>query len=86
MGEHAEFDALAMEAVAESLQNAVSDIALIGVNWPEEQRDSVVDAIDIQLESARLWTANVLERLEEWTQRARRISQALERHQIRRRR
>ena len=84
MGEINRVDSFAMEAVAESLQTAASEIALTGINWPEEQQDSPPASIDVHAESARLWVEAVVERLEVWAERARRIADALERHQTRR--
>jgi len=85
MGGIERVDALAMEAVAESLENAVSEILLTGINWVEPQPDPPDDdAVDLHGESARLWVESVLERMEVWTIRARRISAALYRHQLRR--
>jgi hypothetical protein len=84
MGEINQVDSFAMEAVAESLEIAASDILLTGINWPEQQDDSGTAAIDLHVESARLWAESVVDRLEMWARRARRIAVALERHQIRR--
>lgn len=84
MGEIDRVDALAMEAVAECLENAASDILLTGINWPEQQEGSAQTAVDLHGESARLWTGVVVERLEVWAKRARRVAVALERHQARR--
>lgn len=84
MGEINRVDSFAMEAVAESLEIAASDILLTGINWPEQQEDSATAAIDVHVESARLWAGSVVDRLEVWSKRARRIAEALERHQGRR--
>jgi hypothetical protein len=83
MGEIDRVDSFAMEAVAEFLENAASDILLTDINWPEQQEDSTT-ALDLHVESARLWAAAVVDRLEVWAQRARRIAAALERRQARR--
>jgi hypothetical protein len=84
MGEINRVDSFAMEAVAESLEIAASDILLTGINWPEQQEDSATAAIDVHVESARLWAGSVVDRLQVWSKRARRIAEALERHQGRR--
>jgi hypothetical protein len=84
MGDIYRIDSFAMEAVAESLQAAASDIACTFVNWPEQQGVSLTTSIDLHAESARLWTESVVERLEAWTKRAREIANALERQQVRR--
>ena len=83
MGDIYRIDSFAMEAVAESLQTAASDITCTFYNWPEQQEDSPVTAIDLHAESARLWTESVVERLEAWVERAREIANALERQQVR---
>jgi hypothetical protein len=80
MGEIDRVDSFAMEAVAECLENAASDILLTGINWPEQQEVSATTAIDLHVESARLWAGSVADRLEVWAKRARRIAVALERH------
>lgn len=82
MGQINRIDSFAMEAVAESLQAAASDIACTFIDWPEQQADSLITAIDLHAESARLWTESVVERLEAWTKRAREIANALERQQV----
>jgi hypothetical protein len=79
MGETDRLDAVAMAAIAESLATAASDIRFIGLDWPELQEDSAPDAIDLHVESARLWAESVVERLEVWALRAWRIADALER-------
>jgi hypothetical protein len=84
MGEIIRVDAVAMEAVAECLENAAFDILLPDMNWPEQHEDSAAAAIDPHVESARLWAESVVDRLEVWAKRARRITRALERHQTRR--
>jgi hypothetical protein len=85
MGEINRVDSFAMEAVAESLAIAASDILLTCINWPEQQEDSATTAaLDLHVESARLWAGSVVDRLEVWAKRARRIAEALERHQSRR--
>ena len=81
MGEINRLDSFAMEAVAEFLQNAADDIVLTGIYCPEQQKDSTTDLVlDVHAESARLWAGSVVERLEVWAERARRIAAALERH------
>ncbi len=84
MGEIDRVDSFAMEAVADCLENAASDILLTGINWPEQQEDSVITDIDLHVQSAQLWAGAVVDRLEVWAQRARGIAVALERHQARR--
>ena len=84
MGE-ARVDSFAMEAVAESLAFAASDIELTGINWPEQQEDSDSAALDLHVECARMWAESVADRLEVWAKRARQIAIALERHEARRR-
>jgi hypothetical protein len=84
MGDTNRVDSFAMEAVADSLEFAASDILLTGINWPEQQEDSPAAALDLHAESARLWAESVVERLEVCAKRARRIAEALERHQSRR--
>lgn len=79
MGETNRLDAVAMEAIAEHLQTAASDIRFVGLDWPEPQKDSVPAAADLHAESARLWAGAVVERLEVWAQRAARIADALDR-------
>jgi hypothetical protein len=83
MGEIDRVDSFAMQAVAEYLESAASDILLTGFNWPEQEEDSAT-AMDLHCESAQLWAGAVVDRLEVWAQRARRIAVALERHQARR--
>ena len=78
-------DSFAMEAVAESLAFAASDIELTGINWPEQQDDSDSAALDLHVECARMWAESVAERLEVWAKRARQIANALERQQAHRR-
>jgi|KBSSwiStaDraftv2_1062776.scaffolds.fasta_scaffold00485_4 hypothetical protein len=84
MGEINRVDSFAMEAVAEYLLTAASDIGFACIDWAEQQDDSPTSAIDLHAESARLWTASVVERLEAWAKRARETADALERHQLRR--
>ena len=84
MGE-ARVDSFAMEAVAESLAFAASDIELTGLNWPEQQEDSDSTALDLHAECARLWAESVADRLEVWAKRARQIANALERQEAHRR-
>ncbi|MGV0790965.1 hypothetical protein [Mycolicibacterium sp. XJ1819] len=84
MGEIIRVDAFAMEAVAECLENAASDILLTDLNWPRKPPESVLTALDVHVESARLWTESVVERLQVWASRAGVIALALERHQARR--
>ena len=81
MGEFDRIDSFAMDAVAESLEEALSCIQIVDINWLEPQHDSALEAFDLHSESARLWTESVAERLQVWTKRARRIATALERHQ-----
>jgi hypothetical protein len=83
MGGTERVDSFAMEAIAECLQTAASDIRLVDLNWPEPESDSTT-SIDLHAESARLWADSVIERLEVWSKRARQIADALERHQVRR--
>jgi hypothetical protein len=84
MGEINQFDSLAMEAVAELLEDAADGILLTGLNYPEQQDDSTADVtLDVHAESARLWAGSVVDRLEGWAERARRIAAALERHELR---
>jgi hypothetical protein len=84
MGETNRLDSTAMQAVAEHLETAASDILLIGLNWPETDEFSVDAAIDLHVESARLWVGSVIDRLEAWSKRARQIADALERPRARR--
>jgi hypothetical protein len=84
MGEINRVDSFAMEAVADSLEDAAADILLTGANWPEQQEDSALGALDLHAESARLWTESVVDRLEVWAKRARRTAAALDRHHARR--
>jgi hypothetical protein len=84
MGGIERVDSFAMEAVAECLENAVSDIRLTRINWAEQQTDSDGAALDLHAESARLWAGGVVDRLEVCARRARRIAVALHRHQARR--
>jgi hypothetical protein len=83
MGDIYRIDSFAMEAVAESLRTAASDIACTFINWPAQDDDSMTTAVDLHAESARLWTESVVERLEAWVKRAREIANALERQQVR---
>ena len=84
MGEINQFDSFAMEAVAEILEDAADHIILTGINRLEQQDDSTTDvALDLHVESARLWAGSVIDRLEGWAERARRIAAALERHELR---
>jgi hypothetical protein len=84
MGETNRLDSVAMEAIAEHLLSAASDIRFVGLDWPELQEDSATAAIDLHVESARLWAGSVVDRLEVWAQRARRIADALDRPRARR--
>jgi hypothetical protein len=84
MGHINRIDSFAMEAVAEALQAAATDIGFTAINWSELQEDSRTQAIDLHAESARVWTESVAERLEAWAKRAREIADALERQQVRR--
>jgi hypothetical protein len=84
MGETNRLDSVAMEAIAEHLLSAASDIRFVGLDWPELQEDSAIAAIDLHVESARLWAGSVVDRLEVWAQRARRIADALDRPRARR--
>jgi len=68
-----------MDAVADYLGAAASDILFLGLNWPESEQLSVDTAVDVHVESARLWVDSVTERLEVWTKRARQIANALDR-------
>jgi hypothetical protein len=79
MGEIDRLDWAAMEAVAEYLEAAASDVLLVGLNWPEHDDSSTNVAIDLHVESARLWVASVIDRLEVWSERARQIADALAR-------
>jgi hypothetical protein len=63
-----------MEAVAAYLEAAASDILLVGLNW-----SSAHAAIDLHVESAQLWVASVIDRLEVWSTRARQVADALAR-------
>ncbi len=84
MGETNTLDSTAMAAVAEYLETAASDILLVGLNWPEPEKFSADAAIDLHVESARLWVGSVIDRLEAWSKRARQIADALERPRARR--
>jgi hypothetical protein len=84
MGETDRLDSVAMEAIAEHLLSAASDLRFVGLDWPELQEDSAIAAIDLHVESARLWAGSVVDRLEVWAQRARRIADALDRPRARR--
>jgi hypothetical protein len=84
MGEINRIDSLAMEAVAECLEDATAGIMLTDMNWSVPQDDSVIEAVELHVESARLWVESVIERLDVWARRARRIATALEVHQARR--
>jgi hypothetical protein len=84
MGETNRLDSVAMEAIAEHLLSAASDLRFVGLDWPELQEDSAIAAIDLHVESARLWAGSVVDRLEVWAQRARRIADALDRPRARR--
>jgi hypothetical protein len=84
MGEINRVDSLAMDAVADYLEDAASGILLISSNWPELHGNSITAAPDLHGESARLWTESAVAGLEVWANRARRISAALERGQRRR--
>jgi hypothetical protein len=83
MGELRRVDALAMETVAEVLEDAVSSILLTDMNWPAPQGDCAADGVELHVESARLWVESVVERLQVWAKRARRIGRSLEVHQHR---
>jgi hypothetical protein len=82
MREINQFDSFAMEAVAEILEDAAGNIRLTGFNHPQQHEDSTT-ALDLHVESARVWAGAVLDRLESWAERARRIAAALERHELR---
>jgi hypothetical protein len=84
MGEINRIDSLAMEAIAECLEDAISGIMLADMNWPAPHDDSLLGAAELHIESARLWVGSVIDRLEVWASRARRIAGALEVHQARR--
>ena len=71
-----------MDAIADYLEAATSDILMVGLNWPEAQQFS--PGFDIHVESARMWVDSVVERMEVWTERARQIADALDRAAIRR--
>jgi len=79
MGETKRLDSTAMQAVAEHLETAASDILLVGLNWPEPEEFSVDATINLHVESARLWIGSVIDRLEAWSKRARQVADALER-------
>jgi hypothetical protein len=83
MGE-TRIDSLAMDAVADHLETAASDILLVSLNWPEPDGFSNSAAIDHHVESARLWTGSVIDRLTLWSKRARHIASALERYEAHR--
>jgi hypothetical protein len=83
MGE-TRIDSLAMDAVAEYLETAASDILLVSLNWPEPDEFSNHAAIDLHVESARLWVGSVIDRLALWSKRARQIATALEHHEAHR--
>ncbi len=84
MGDINYVDSLAMESVVECLENAATDMLLIGLNWPEHEEDSLPADLGLHVESARLWAGSVSDRLTVWAKRARRICAAVERHQARR--
>jgi hypothetical protein len=85
MGDIHRVDSFAMEAVAEYLEAAASDIRVVGLNWPDPEQDSAT-TVDLHAESARLWVDGVLERLDVWAKRARRAADALDRTAVRHRR
>ena len=82
MGEFTRLDGAAMDAVADYLESAASDILLVGLNWPEAEHLSL--GFDLHVESARLWVDSVIERMDVWTKRARQIADALDRAGARR--
>lgn len=82
MGEFTRLDGAAMDAIADYLETATSDILMVGLNWPEAQHLS--SGFDLHVESARLWVDSVVERMEVWTMRARQIAEALDRAGARR--
>jgi hypothetical protein len=47
MGDINRIDSLAMDAVADCLEDAASGIRLIGSNWPELQDNSIIAAADL---------------------------------------
>jgi hypothetical protein len=83
MGEMRRVDALALETVAECLEDAVSNILLTEMNWSAPQDDCAAEGVELHAESARLWVESVVERLQVWAKRARRIGRSLELHQHR---
>ena len=82
MGECTRLDGAAMDAIADYLEAATSDILMVGLNWPEAEHLS--PGFDLHVESARLWLDSVIERMEVWTMRARQIADALDRAGARR--
>ncbi len=82
MGECTRLDGAAMDAIADYLEAATSDVLLVGLNWPEAEHLS--PGFDLHVESARLWVESVTERMEVWTKRARHIADALDRAGARR--
>jgi hypothetical protein len=82
MGECTKLDGAAMDAIADYLETAASDILMVGLNWPEAEHLS--PGFDLHVESARLWLDSVIERMEVWTTRARQIAAALDRAGARR--
>ena len=78
MRETNRLDAVAMEAIADYLATAASDIRFVGSDWPELQGGSAEPAIDLHVESARLWTESVVDRMEVWARRARQIAESFE--------
>ena len=84
MGDVNRFDWAAMEAVAEHLESACSDLRLVCLNWPEPEEFSVDAATDLHVESARMWVGSVIDRLDVWAKRAAQAAAALERRETRR--
>ncbi len=82
MGDCTKLDGAAMDAIADYLEAATSDILMVGLNWPEAEHLS--PGFDLHVESARLWLDSVIERMEVWTMRARQIAEALDRAGARR--
>ena len=82
MGEFTRLDGAAMDAIADYLEAATSDILMVGLNWPEAAHLS--SGFELHVESARLWVDSVIERMEVWTKRARQIAEALDRAGARR--
>ena len=63
MGNARDLDGAAMDAIADYLEAATSDILMVGLNWPEAEHLS--PGFDLHVESARLWLDCVIERMEE---------------------